>query len=123
MGLSVVHAFFAYYLQRRLCIGLEKNGKAEGSHKEIAKAAREIMKYDIGFCLYFFIFFGSLAFNTHGLIWANECGITSLAFIAAALMIAYGVCVGNYAVCWYCSQGCFAGASYSKKKMTKKAPR
>mmetsp|Transcript_90151 Transcript_90151/g.255517 ORF Transcript_90151/g.255517 Transcript_90151/m.255517 type:complete len:240 (-) Transcript_90151:374-1093(-) len=118
IGISLVHAGFAYYLQWRLCSGLEKRGKSEGSHREIVKEAKEIMKYDVAFCLYFFVFFGSLAYNCYALTFAGGCGGTDLPVAAAVLMIIFGACMGNYAFCWYCGQCCYAGANYSKRKGT-----
>jgi len=119
IGISLVHAGFAYYLQWRLVTGLEKKGKSEGDHKQIVKEAWEVIKYDVGFCLYFFVFIGAFAFNCQGLQWGQDCGSTSLAYAAAGVMIAYGIGASCYAFCWYCGQCCFAGAKYTKNKATK----
>jgi len=116
--LGLVHAGFAFYLQRQLVNGLEKRGWQPGegkSHKDIAKEAKTIAKYDVGFCLYFFVFVGAFGFNC----WGATVVSDNLLAIAVGLMIAYGCFAWLYSTCWCCGQACFAGASYNRKKKGK----
>jgi len=116
--LAIVHAAFAYYLQRQLVAGLQRRGWEEGqqkNHKDITKETWAIVKYDVGFCLYFFVFIGAFAFQCWAFTVINECD-GSLAMIAVALMIVFSCLAWFYASCWTCGQCCFAKANYTRKK-------
>jgi len=121
--LGVVHAGFAYYLQRQLVAGLERRGWQPGegkSHEDITKESWSIVKYDVGFCIYFFVFVAALGFNCWGV---TVVGSSSLLTISIALMLVYAGFAWLYSTCWCCGRLCFAGASYSRrKKATKGVP-
>jgi len=106
IGLAVIHGAFAYYMQRRLVSALGDQRPSEMSHKEIAEKTRQVMMYDVGFCLYFFVFCGSFFYACSALGTLGGCEGTGPAWSAAALLILYGFGVFNYAVCWYCCQCC-----------------
>jgi len=135
-GLAVVHSIAAYYIQRQIKAKInrdehERDPEAPKDedlafdkdipHSQVAKAATEIALYDFGFCLYFFLFFGSLGINVYGLgMVSGDCkGEEAYTGRAAAMvMILYGLGVANYFFCWYCMQAC-CGAK-EKRQMKKK---
>lgn len=52
IALAALHASFAYYLQRRIVVGMTKRGQQTVNQQELAREAGRIMLYDIGVCLY-----------------------------------------------------------------------
>mmetsp|Transcript_93766 Transcript_93766/g.205214 ORF Transcript_93766/g.205214 Transcript_93766/m.205214 type:complete len:227 (-) Transcript_93766:472-1152(-) len=104
-GLALIHIAFAFYIQRRLVGALTKEPTTM-THNEIAAKAREVMMYDVGFCLYFFVFIGSFGYNCSVFDALSECEGTGPAWTAAAFMLLYGFGVWNYALCWYGCQCC-----------------
>jgi len=109
IGIAVVHSAFALYIQRRLVRLIGKEGKASMTHGEITEKAKELLKYDIGFCLYFFFFIAAFCFNCYG-VTDLKCADSSYQRAAVGLMLVYGVGAWHFACCWYCGQCCFGKA-------------
>jgi len=69
--LAIIHGGFGVYLQSRLVSGLTKAGAIGPSSSlpssEIMKQAGHIALYDVGFCLYIFVFAGSFFLQRRGL--------------------------------------------------------
>jgi hypothetical protein len=107
VALAIVHGGFALYLQSRLLTGLAKTGTAASSSKELMSQANHIMLYDIGFCLYVFVFFVSFGLNVVGLSWISDCSpSTPLPFIGALLLVLYAFGVVFFAVFWWFLMAC-----------------
>eukprot|EP00445_Apocalathium_hangoei_P003962 CAMPEP_0203863388 /NCGR_PEP_ID=MMETSP0359-20131031/14133_1 /ASSEMBLY_ACC=CAM_ASM_000338 /TAXON_ID=268821 /ORGANISM="Scrippsiella Hangoei, Strain SHTV-5" /LENGTH=214 /DNA_ID=CAMNT_0050780917 /DNA_START=76 /DNA_END=720 /DNA_ORIENTATION=+ len=116
IALAVLHTCFAYYIQRRLVSALGDVPPSTMSHSEIAAKARHVMMYDIGFCLYFFIFGASFFYNCTVFDSFRNCESTGPAWIAAALMIFYGFGIFNYVICWFACQCCCGAFEPSKQQ-------
>lgn len=110
MGIAVVHSVFAFYLQTRLVSALGKSGKEVATHQEITAEAKKLAGYDIGFCIYFFVFLAAFGYNVYCVGWNGACQGTSYQKGAVGLLLCYGVCAWNYSCCWYCGQCCFGKA-------------
>jgi hypothetical protein len=111
IGLGVVHAVMAYYVQWRILKQVRDAGGDPGhaSQREVAQAAKHVALYDIAFCLYIFAFLGSFGYNCYGLSTLEECEGTGGGWSAGAVMILYGFFVGNYFFCFYCCSCCGGG--------------
>lgn len=127
IALGVAHFVMSRYVQWRIKqkINAEMGGTAENDvlenadipHAQIAQAARHIFMYDIGFCLYFFVFFGSLGYNLYSIGTVGNCTPDAdWGWTAATMMILYGFGCSFYFFCWYCMQACCGAA---KKGATK----
>eukprot|EP00429_Kryptoperidinium_foliaceum_P052801 CAMPEP_0176092144 /NCGR_PEP_ID=MMETSP0120_2-20121206/46157_1 /TAXON_ID=160619 /ORGANISM="Kryptoperidinium foliaceum, Strain CCMP 1326" /LENGTH=237 /DNA_ID=CAMNT_0017426047 /DNA_START=243 /DNA_END=956 /DNA_ORIENTATION=- len=122
-GLAVIHASFAVYLQRAIVRGIEKEGKEVSSHKERAKQVVHILLYDVGFCIYMFIYIGSWGYSFYALV-SLSCpdgsggedveGAGVGGTIAAVLLIFFEFCAVSYLCAWYSCQ-CVGGAIEKKK--------
>mmetsp|Transcript_31907 Transcript_31907/g.91974 ORF Transcript_31907/g.91974 Transcript_31907/m.91974 type:complete len:225 (-) Transcript_31907:138-812(-) len=114
IGLSVVHAAFAYYLQRQIVSGLARKGLHPSSHQDLAREAVHILLYDVGVCLYILAFLGSFAFACYsfGLL---GCGGVSWGFGAATLLVMYAWLAAAYLSAWYCCAYC-AGVFQSSRR-------
>mmetsp|Transcript_16722 Transcript_16722/g.34033 ORF Transcript_16722/g.34033 Transcript_16722/m.34033 type:complete len:236 (-) Transcript_16722:219-926(-) len=108
IGIAVIHSTFAFYIQRRLVGAIGKTGKDSMTHAEITQEAKNLAKYDIGFCLYVFFFIAAFAYNVYGVGDGGKCGSTGYQKGAVGLLLFYGVVAWNYAMCWFCGQCCFA---------------
>eukprot|EP00413_Alexandrium_margalefii_P003151 CAMPEP_0204520008 /NCGR_PEP_ID=MMETSP0661-20131031/5034_1 /ASSEMBLY_ACC=CAM_ASM_000606 /TAXON_ID=109239 /ORGANISM="Alexandrium margalefi, Strain AMGDE01CS-322" /LENGTH=231 /DNA_ID=CAMNT_0051525543 /DNA_START=46 /DNA_END=741 /DNA_ORIENTATION=+ len=108
----VIHAAFAFYIQRALVSRLREKG--DMSHAQITQEAKSLAKYDIAFCLYFFFFMASFGYNIYGIGENGKCIDTGYQKGAIGLVIVYQICAWNYAVCWYCGQCCFSTAHSMK---------
>lgn len=127
--LSVVHVGFAFYVQRRLIRGIRasltsshgaasprgsydgssSSGESDGeasTASDLMKNAAEIVRWDVGFCLYVFVFFGSWVFNAYMAGSAKACGYVSWPAWATWLMNMFGFYGLLYAVFWYCALSC-----------------
>lgn len=116
--LGFVHAGFALYLQRKLFFGLQRESfqHAEGgqgghdpSSKELMERAGHILLYDIGTCLYVFVFIGAFAFNCAGFDWIASCSReadTVLPWFAAVAHVLFAILTVNFFVLWYCALMC-----------------
>mmetsp|Transcript_62845 Transcript_62845/g.146321 ORF Transcript_62845/g.146321 Transcript_62845/m.146321 type:complete len:152 (-) Transcript_62845:70-525(-) len=104
IGVAVVRSAFA-----QLVLSIGKEGKDSMTHSEITEKAKELLKYDVGFCLYFFFFVAAFCFNCYGITDVN-CSDTSYLMGAIGLMLVYGVVAWHFACCWYCGQCCFGKA-------------
>merc|ERR1740138_230727 len=115
-GLGIVHAIFAFYIQRALVKAIGTDGAENMTHAEIAAKARYVILHDIPFCVYCIVFPASFVYNFYGLSTLKDCDVaegnngTGPAWAAAAMMITYGFMAWWYFVCWMCGQCCFAGA-------------
>jgi len=108
VGLALVHTGFALYLQSRLVQGMAKAAPtAQGTSKEIMTQAGHIMLYDVGFCLYLFVFVGSFGLNVVGMSWASACNSgTALPFLGALCMVMFALFVGFFSCFWFCFLAC-----------------
>jgi len=109
VGMALLHAGFAYYLQRRIISGLAAKGISPSSNKDLASEAGQIMLYDVGFCLYVFTFFGCFGFCFYGFSLLS-CG-GGLGWGAVGLLILFHMTAPGYGICWYCGQCCFGQAA------------
>lgn len=117
-ALGAIHMAFAIYIQRRLVCLIGKEESYKMSFKEIAAKAKELMLYDVAFCLYVPVFIGSFCYCLYGGGDSLEkCDGTGPAWGASALLAMYGFCVGNYAMCWFCCQNCCSAAEDAKAQM------
>lgn len=70
---ACIHSGFVLYMQERLVEGLQDDETGElldVGAAEMLDELKQIAVYDIGFCLYFFLFIFSLGWNTTGVSWA-----------------------------------------------------
>lgn len=121
--LGVIHILFAFYVQRRLIRGLNGFDDIQGLHgssqrpqqageqvnaKELMQNAGNVVLYDIGFCIYVFVFMGSFFFNLVGLSWPSSCVPldTSMPTISALLLVVFGIFAFGFAVLWYSALAC-----------------
>jgi len=132
---AVVHCAVPFWIQHRIVAHIRdkeaKSAKAEGREPlpvssypavEVTAAAKEIFKYDIVFCLYFFIFPAVFGFNLWGFfsVRSSACREDALeASGAAAVMLGYGFSAFWYYLCWICGQCCFAQGARATKKRAK----
>lgn len=117
---AVVHAIFAFYIQRRLICAIGEQAVQEMTHSEIAARARHVMAYDVGFCLYFFIFCGSFVYNCTVFGVLSQCGGSGPGWSGAALLLMYGLGVWHYAICWFACQCCCG--TYESAVQKREAP-
>lgn len=111
VGIAVVHAGFAFYIQRCLVKALsESTGEGGATHRDITSAAKHLAKYDIGFCLYFFFFIAALGYNVYGLGAGAKCAVKGYQMGAIGLMLCYGCGSFWYGLCWFCGQCCYGKA-------------
>mmetsp|Transcript_121880 Transcript_121880/g.235091 ORF Transcript_121880/g.235091 Transcript_121880/m.235091 type:complete len:215 (-) Transcript_121880:13-657(-) len=111
IGLAVMHSFMAYYTQMRIHQNVCKSGSAF-SGQAVAKEASKLMMYDIGFCIYVFVFVGSWGYACFALSTGCDVGTDDKAmmtFLSALVLIIWGVCAVQYAICWYFGNCCFGG--------------
>jgi len=124
--LAIGHFCFSIYLQLRLTKGLNQVAQQGMAAKELMNQAGHILCYDIGFCIYIFVFIFSFGLNCVGLAWASTCSPdTGMPYIAGGLMILWAFLAVNFALLWTCALACddctqgFFGSSQSKNKNTK----
>merc|ERR1711920_136920 len=90
------------------------------SAEDVSSAAIEIFKYDIVFCLYFFLSPAIFVFNLWGfqLLWEDtNCNESTMhAYAGAAIMIGYGFVAGFYYFCWFCRKCCSAQGTKAQQK-------
>lgn len=113
-ALGLIHASFAFYIQRRLVCAIGKVDAKSMTYKEIASKTSEIMLYDFGFCLYIPVFIGSMCYPLVGASALTDCAGTGAAWVAAVLLVLYGLIVGSYFVCWACYNHCCSAAQEIK---------
>lgn len=110
-ALGLIHAGFAIYLQQRLVHLLRKAGGEGGdqnpSPKDLMKRAWDIILYDVGFCIYIFVFIGSFGFNCYSMSWPGRCNTgTSLPFFASMLLVMFAFAAGWFMIMWYFALAC-----------------
>lgn len=110
IGIAFVHMAFAFYIQRCLVKALTQSGRDTMTHQEITHEAKNLLKYDIGFCLYFFFFFAAFCYNFYAVGLGGQCSTNGYQMGAIGLHLTYGVGAFWYALCWYCGQCCFGKA-------------
>lgn len=71
--LAVCHIMFAFHAQSKLTEGMNDLDASQMSSREIMDRGWRIMVYDVGFCLYFFVFWFSLVWNIMGISWVGGC--------------------------------------------------
>lgn len=110
MGFGAVHVVMARYTQWAIVKELTKRAEAAGQElstftvgAEVASAAAKVGLEDIPFCLYVFVHIGAIAYNIYGMSDYYKC---SGVWAAAAVLIVYGMGVGNYFLCWYFCKAC-----------------
>jgi hypothetical protein len=108
VALTIIHAGFAIYLQSRLVSGMEKaGGTVSMTGKEILNRAGHIVLYDVGFCVYVFVFIGSWGLNVIGMSWVSACNLdTPLPMFGALAMVLFGMGAVTFAFFFWCVAVC-----------------
>lgn len=104
IALAALHASFAYYLQRRIVVGMTKRGQQTVNQQELAREAGRIMLYDIGVCLYSILYVCAWCWCFYSFAMLG-CG-GGAGFAAAILLILYGMAASTYLLAWYCCTCC-----------------
>lgn len=120
IAIGVVHAGFALYIQRRLVAHLSKQGKPSMTNAEIAASARELVKYDVGLCLYVFGFMAAFCYNCYGVGNVGDCSETGFQRGAVAIHVCWGLGAWWYGLCWFCGKCCFGQAEQAREKVKAK---
>eukprot|EP00928_Gymnodinium_smaydae_P010879 TRINITY_DN1409_c0_g1_i1.p1 TRINITY_DN1409_c0_g1~~TRINITY_DN1409_c0_g1_i1.p1 ORF type:complete len:384 (-),score=54.62 TRINITY_DN1409_c0_g1_i1:221-1372(-) len=125
LSIGILNVCFTLYLQRRLVFGIQQEEAVHGStaeltSKELLNRAGHIMIYDIGFCLYFFVYLGSFILNIMGKAWIAKCVVdtgltTSLPDWSSSLMIGWSVVAVFFAFLWYFALTCDDACTPKKK--------
>lgn len=135
-ALGVIHFCFSLYIQQQIVKGFESAPLTAGTGSSEAPSAKELMNraghivcYDVGFCLYVFVFVGSFGLNCVGLAWTTECGNgTAMPYVAASLLILFGFMAVSFIYCWYCLLSCddccsfFGQSPVAARRPEKKPP-
>jgi len=99
VGMALLHAAFAFYLQRRVISGLKSNS-------ELVQDVGRIILYDVGFCLYAFAFLGCFGFCFYAFFaLLFSCG-GGLGYAALGLLLLFHCVAPGYGMLWYCGQCC-----------------
>lgn len=117
--LGIAHAAFAFYLQYRLVSGMASDRAADLQSHDLMKRAGEIVLYDVGFCLYIFVFIGSFGFNCVGIAWVSDCALEAtqpFPLLSCVFLILYAIGVCCFMVLWYCALACDACLGGQKAK-------
>lgn len=106
--LGALHILFALHAQRRLALGASDDPDAT-----LLGRAHRMVLYDFGFCTYVLVFPFSFIYGCCIIAWSGGCGgVATLPLLAGILLVLYGVCAANLAVCWcmgaHCA-ACFGG--------------
>jgi len=112
LGLAVVHAVFARYIQWRITRSNKDTPdevRDRMTQREVLESATHVAMYDVGFCLYVFFFIGAFAYNCYGASTLRDCSETGPAWAGTGIKILWALCVWNYFFCWYCTKVCCAG--------------
>lgn len=105
--LAIVHFGFSIYLQLRLVKGLNQKAQQGMTAKELMGQAGHILCYDVGFCIYIFVFIFSFGLNCAGFAWASTCSPdTGMPYVSAGIMILWAVLAMNFACLWTCAMAC-----------------
>eukprot|EP00443_Scrippsiella_acuminata_P092739 CAMPEP_0115390506 /NCGR_PEP_ID=MMETSP0271-20121206/10236_1 /TAXON_ID=71861 /ORGANISM="Scrippsiella trochoidea, Strain CCMP3099" /LENGTH=315 /DNA_ID=CAMNT_0002814049 /DNA_START=147 /DNA_END=1095 /DNA_ORIENTATION=+ len=117
--LAIVHLGMALYLQKRLVHGLEPGilnthgAAADGqapqnlSSKELMARAGQVVLYDVGFCIYVFVFFGAFVLQCTGFGWIGGCDPSSpLPYIAASLHVMFTLMAVFFGFMWWFAMMC-----------------
>ncbi|CAK0895822.1 unnamed protein product [Prorocentrum cordatum] len=76
VGACIMHVGFALYLQQKLVAGLQRNaalGHQGSTARQLMKEAGDIVLYDVGFCIYVFLFIAAFALQFWGLSVLGNC--------------------------------------------------
>eukprot|EP00929_Paragymnodinium_shiwhaense_P121989 TRINITY_DN94484_c0_g1_i1.p1 TRINITY_DN94484_c0_g1~~TRINITY_DN94484_c0_g1_i1.p1 ORF type:complete len:193 (+),score=42.09 TRINITY_DN94484_c0_g1_i1:122-700(+) len=103
--LGVVHGGFSYYL----FLQLNKAAGDGASGREVLAQIWKIGLYDIGVCIYIFVYIASLGFQFYGMSASSGCNGGGSATGGALLMIVYQTFgIGTYFLYFFCFQTCCA---------------
>jgi len=122
-ALAVVNLGMALYLQNRLVHGLQPgilnthgteppavaSGQAQQnlSSKELMARAGQVVLYDVGFCIYVFVFFGAFGLQCAGFGWIRGCDPSSpLPYIAATLHLLFTFMAVSFGFMWWFAMMC-----------------
>lgn len=75
--LAVINIIFAFHAQNRLIAGMSDADLTQLTAGDIMDRGWHIIVYDVGFCLYFFVFIGCMIWNIMGSGWTGECKMDS----------------------------------------------
>lgn len=119
--LAIIHCIFAFYLQHRLVYGLSDAKLTPGTagatpptggfltSKQLMDRMGSVMLYDVGVCLYIFVFIGSFFLNSASSALVADCRVDSaLPGIAGVLLVLFAVLTVVFAFFWYCAVSCDA---------------
>jgi len=109
IGISLVHACIAIYLQRRLVHSIGDKQYYLMTSSEIAHHTQQIIMYDFVFCIYILFYPASFVYSIYSLGQFGECVGSGSAWGAAAILILYAFVMGNYMICWLGCTCCFSG--------------
>lgn len=112
--IGVLHAVFAFYIQRRLVNAVGVEGRANMDAPDVWNKAKEILKYDVGLCLYIFFFIAAFCYACYGIGDIGKCPKDSYTKGVVAIMIMYQVCAWNYGFCWFCGTCCWGKAKSAR---------
>jgi len=112
--LAIIHCIFSFYLQYKLVYGLSDTKLTAGTagappaggfltSKQLMDRMGVVMLYDIGFCLYIFVFIASFGLNVvgPGLV---SCRVDSaLPSIAGSLLVLFAALTVLFGFLWYCA--------------------
>lgn len=111
-GFAVIHAGFAYYIQRRLMYNINKTGST-ATGTALAREAGRMFLYDVGFCIYGILFIVAFCY---GLFCMSQLSCSdgtpansTWLLLGALLQILYNCAAFNYALCWYFGNCCLGG--------------
>lgn len=113
---AFIHAVMARYVQYRIVAKIKKEKGEDDiagkdiAHAEIVEATKHVFMEDIGFCLYFFAYFGIFGYVCSGLGAFSDCTTeeTGPGWMSGCIMIMYGMGTSSYFFCWFCTQVCCA---------------
>merc|ERR1712060_434597 len=104
IAFAVIHMFFAFYIQRRLVTKLN----SEEESTTMSQVVWYLLKYDIGFCLYFFFAIAAPSYALYATSAVGKCDSTESAQGTGAAIFmacAYGVLEFFYMCCFVCGAG------------------
>jgi hypothetical protein len=126
-AIAIVHILFAAYLKHQVIYGYRAPPDAFDASQaavvasmsaqtqtptsaEVGERVKSIAMYDIGFCLYFFVFFGSFGYQFYGFDYGHRCDLMSWrTWNMTCLLMLYPFLTLGYTCIFLCFTGLKAG--------------
>lgn len=127
-AIAIVHILFAAYLKHQVIYGYQPEPNAfednqavlvasidperqvMPSSREVGARVRRIALYDPGFCIYFFVFFGSFGYQFYGFDYGHRCDLQSMrTWNMSTLLMMYPFLAMVYTFGFICFTGITAG--------------